>query len=400
MSVSFRDPVAQPTPGGGLAVRLSLFYGTVFVAVGLIMPFWPIWLKSRGLGAEEIGLVLAAGMWARVIGNPVAGRLADLLGQRKRIIVVLAVAAAAFYACFLLTDGFWPILIVTGLYGLAMAPIMPLGDNLTLLTAARYKLDYGRIRLWGSITFIAATYLGGVLLLEVDPDWILWSILAALVASVAATGLLPDLRPEEPAGGVDGVRFASLFTRPSFPVFLLCASCLQVSHAVLYGFGTLHWQQAGIDGAVIGALWAIGVVAEILVFAVSGRIVARLGPVRLLLLAGLAGALRWVVTAETTDIVTLLASQTLHGLTFGAAHLGAMHFMTRAVPLSISATAQVLYAALPLGIGFGLAMPLAGIAYQRFAGDAFFFMAALSAAGALMALLLGRLEPKMKAILD
>lgn len=382
------EPLNRPT---ALAARLSLFYGTAFVTVGLMMPFWPIWLKSRGLSASEIGLVLAAGMWAKVAANPLAGWLADALGQRKRIIVVLTAVATGFYACFLLADGFWAILAVAGLYGLALSPIMPLGDNLTLLTAARFKLDYGRVRLWGSITFIAATYFGGVLLLDTDPAWIVRSILAALAAAVVATLLLPDLRPAEPAAPGHGARLSSLFAGGAFPLFLVCAGCLQVSHAVLYGFGTLYWRQAGIDGAVIGSLWAIGVVAEIMVFAVSGRILARFGPVRLLLLAGVAGALRWVVTAETTDVWVLLASQTLHGLTFGAAHLGAMHFMTRAVPLSVSATAQVLYSALPVGVGFGLVMPLAGIAYHHLDGDAFYLMAGLSAAGAVLALVLSRL---------
>jgi PPP family 3-phenylpropionic acid transporter len=386
------DPDHIAADRRGLAARLSLFYGTAFLTVGLMMPFWPIWLQSRGLSAEEIGLVLAAGMWAKVAANPVAGWLADRLGQRKRIIVVLALAAAGLYACFLLADGFWVILAIAGLYGLAMSPVMPLGDNLTLLTAARYHLDYGRIRLWGSITFIAATYFGGTLLLGTDPDWILWSILAALAAAVTSTLLLPDMRPEDKAAPGHGTRLAALFRGRTFPLFLVCVGCLQVSHAVLYGFGTLHWRQAGLGGSVIGTLWAIGVVAEICVFAVSGRIVAWLGPVRLLLLAGLAGSVRWVVTAETTDVWVLLASQALHGLTFGAAHLGAMHFMTRTVPLSISATAQVLYAALPLGVGMGLVMPLAGLAYQRLGGDAFYLMAALSAGGALLAVGLGRLQ--------
>jgi PPP family 3-phenylpropionic acid transporter len=391
MSTLPRDSADSLTRPNGLAARLSLFYGTAFVTVGLMMPFWPIWLESSGLGAGEIGLVLAAGMWAKVAANPLAGWLADVMGQRKRIIVVLTALAAGFYACFLLADGFWAILAVAALYGLALSPIMPLGDNLTLLTAARFKLDYGRIRLWGSITFIAATYFGGVLLLDTDPDWIVRSILTALVAAVLATLLLPDLRPAEPAAPGHRARLSALFAGGTFPLFLICAGCLQVSHAVLYGFGTLHWRQAGIDGAVIGSLWAIGVVAEILVFAVSGRIVGRLGPVHLLVLAGAAGALRWVVTAETTEVWVLLASQVLHGLTFGAAHLGAMHFMTRAVPLPVSATAQVLYSALPVGVGFGMVMPLAGFAYHRLAGDAFYLMAGLSAAGALLALILSRL---------
>ncbi len=376
-----------------MAVRLALFYGTAFTIVGLIMPFWPVWLEARGLSTEEIGIVLAAGMWAKVAANPVAGWLADHYGQRKRLIVIFGLTSTALYFCYLFTDTFWTILLVAVLFGLTTASIMPLGDNLTLMASSRYQLDYGRIRLWGSVSFIAATYVGGAVLLDADPKWILWSIIASHLVSVTCILGLPDLRPQKLEPGSRLGDIGRLFRNRAFLIFLLCASCLQVSHAVLYGFGTLHWRDAGIGGTMIGLLWAIGVVAEIALFAVSGRAVRRLGPAMLLAIAGLAGVVRWILTAHTTDVSLLVAGQVLHGLTFGAAHLGAMHYLVRSVPQSVSASAQVLYSALPLGIGFGLAMPLSGIAYGRYAGDAFFFMAALSTLGLLLALALRRIAP-------
>jgi PPP family 3-phenylpropionic acid transporter len=157
---------------------------------------------------------------------------------------------------------------------------------------------------------------------------------------------------------------------------------------VLYGFGTLHWLRAGHDKDTIGLLWAAGVVAEVVLFAVGRGAVARLGPIRLLLLAGIAGMLRWVVAALSTDLTVLALIQLLHGLTFGAAHLAAMYYLMREVPPGLAATAQGLYGALAWGALFGLTMLASGSLYAAFAGAAFYVMAAMCLVGVLCALLL------------
>jgi PPP family 3-phenylpropionic acid transporter len=175
---------------------------------------------------------------------------------------------------------------------------------------------------------------------------------------------------------------------PVFVLFLAATGLLQASHAVYYGFATLHWRAAGLDEAVIGALWAEGVVAEILLFVASGAFVRRLGPQGLLLLAAVGGMVRWTATAYSTGLGVLFAAQTLHALTFAAAHLAAMHFIARAAPPELSATAQTVYAAVGMGIVFGAAMWAAGGLYAAFGGGAFLAMAGLSTAGGLLALLL------------
>ena len=123
-----------------------------------------------------------------------------------------------------------------------------------------------------------------------------------------------------------------------------------------------------------------GVVAEILLFSVSGFFVAPLGPMALLMLAGISGVARWTVLAQTTDMTSLVAVQVLHAITFGAVHLGAMHFVARNAPPGLSATAQGLYASAS-GLAMGLAMIGAGSLFANFGGKAFFAMAIVSAIG-------------------
>ena len=352
------------------------------------MPFWPVWLRAQGMGPEQIGILLSAIFWIKVVTDPLIAGIADRLGERRRPIIILSLGCLASYTLIALADGFWPLLGVSLLAGMFFAAMFPLGENLTLMMSDGRALDYGRIRLWGSISFIAAAVAGGWVLEGRSEDLVLWLILGALGVTVAVSCLLPDERlPRARRPAAPSLR---LLRRRIFLVFLIATGLLQSSHAVYYGFSTLHWRAAGLSDEIIGWLWAEAVFAEVILFSFSGPLVRRLGPVTLMLLAGAAGLLRWSLTAASTDLSVLLAVQVLHAFTFGAAHLGAMHFLTRAAPLEISATAQSLYSAIGMGIVFGLAMLAAGALYGTLGGAAFHVMAGLSLAGALVTLVLAR----------
>jgi MFS transporter, PPP family, 3-phenylpropionic acid transporter len=152
----------------------------------------------------------------------------------------------------------------------------------------------------------------------------------------------------------------------------------------------LHWRAQGIPDGVIGALWSVGVVAEIALFAASGRVIASIGTTRLLMLAGLAATLRWGLMATDPPLWATALLQTLHAMSFGAAHLAAIHFMTHAVPEDRAATAQGLYAAVVAGLVLGGAIIASGPLYRTFAGEAYGAMACLPLIGAGCAFLLMR----------
>jgi PPP family 3-phenylpropionic acid transporter len=166
-----------------------------------------------------------------------------------------------------------------------------------------------------------------------------------------------------------------------FWLFVASGAALQSSHQLYYGFGTLYWQEVGFADAVIGGLWAEGVVAEIVLFWFSAPVVARLGPLGLMALGGIAGVVRWSLIGIVPGLAAAAVLQLLHGLTFGASHLGAMHFMARSVPPGAAASAQSLYAAVSAGLGSGIVMLAAGALYSAYGGRAYLFMAVLSGAG-------------------
>ena len=367
-------------------LRLSLYYGAAFALIGIHLPFWPVWLKAHGLGPTEIGVVLAVGVGVKVIANPLVAAFADRLGQRRPIMIALSLLALAAFSLFAWTGGFWGILGVTVLFFAAWSPIMPLGESLTMLAGGGRELDYGRIRASGSLAFIVTAVGAGYLLAGRPADTVFWAILAMMAVATLATLALPATSTAPAAGGHRAL--AEVWRDGRFRLFLLAASLIQASHAVYYAFGTLDWQAAGHSERVIGWLWAEGVIAEIILFAVGARLVRLTGPGLLIALGGAAGAVRWALTGVTDALPALVALQALHAFTFGATHLGAIYFIAKRFPAAVSASAQSLYSAMVMGLGLGLASLLAGKLYGLYGGGAYWAMAAVALLGGLAAALL------------
>ncbi|HEX6113347.1 MAG TPA: MFS transporter [Geminicoccaceae bacterium] len=366
-----------------LATRLALFYGAYFAAVGIHLPFWPVWLEWRGLDAAEIGYVVAAGFWPRIATSLLIPAMSDRLGKRRRPMILLTAVTLAGLALFALARDFWPLLLLSVLTGATWAAILPLGEAVTLGEAQRRDLNYGRIRLWGSIAFILAAIGIGQWLEHAGPAIILWSIAAVVACLLGACILLPEGRSTARAAAF--ADFRRLAGTPAFLAFIAAAGMIQVSHAVYYGFATLHWRGAGHGELVIGLLWAEGVVAEVVLFAWAGALLRRLGPVPLLILAGVLTVARWVLSALSTDLAVLVPAQALHAASFGAVHLAAMYYLRDHTPPELHASAQGFYAAIGTALPFGLLTPLAGWLYGAAGGDAFWAMAALALAGTALA---------------
>lgn len=375
------------------SLRLSLFYGGYFGAVGVILPFWPLWLAGRGIGADEIGLVVGAGLLARVVSGPVAAHIADGGGDVRRLILGLAVGALVVFALFPLTAGLWPVVGLWLLFGCFWSPIMSLGESITLSCVRTAHVDYGRVRLWGSVTFIVVSAASGRLLAGNEPALIHALILGLVAATVAVSLLLPKTPSQARVPGK--LPLGQVLGNRRFLAMLAAGALLQCSHAVYYAFGSIHWAAAGHSEAAIGWLWAEGVIAETLLFMVSARFIDRLGPGRMFALAGLAGVIRWPVLALSTDLGALIAVQALHALTFGSAHLAAVTFIRQQLPPALSATGISVYASGVNGISMGFFMLLSGQLYARYQGPSYFAMAAMCLAGGVISLAMARTERRL-----
>jgi PPP family 3-phenylpropionic acid transporter len=366
-----------------LTARFALFSSASNVIIGVQLAFWPLWLAARGLDPTEMGIVAGIGLWARVAAHPLIGVLADLSGDRRRVMLILAVFSLFSSSLYIPAHGFWPLLAIGIVAGTTFATVLPLADNAVLQAG----VDYGRVRIWGSLTFLVVTLAIGGLLQRAPIDSLLalllvGSLLMALSIRAMPGGDAPLARQPDPGGW-------RALMRARHMLFLAAAALIQASHVVYYGYSSLHWKSLGYDTGVIGGLWAEGVVAEIVLFYWAGRLFRHVNPAHLMLLGACAGVVRWTVLATATSLWALAAVNFMHCFTFAAAHLGAMYYLLRNAPASHAGTAQSLYSAAQ-GIGFGLVSLFAGALYGAIGGRAFLAMAAMAATGALAALLLAR----------
>ena len=371
-----------------IPARLAAFYGAIFFVIGFMLPFWPLWMQARGLTPQEIGLIIGAGMLMKVIANPAIAVYADRTGTRRGPLVLLSIFATLLFSIFLQADSFLSILFITMAFFLFWSPLMPLTETLTMHYNKSGILDYGRVRLWGSVTFIFAAWGGGWVLTGHGEELIYWIILAGTVSVSICALLLPDGRLVPSRWKHSAYPLISVIKDRTFLCFILATSLIQTSHVIFYAFGTIHWRKAGLSELTIGWLWAEGVIAEVVLFVWGRHVATAIGPARLIGLAGLAGLVRWWGTSITDALPALVLLQILHGATFGAAHIGAIHFIAQRMDESMSATAQSVYAAAVGGIGFSFASLFSGYLYAQYGSGAYLPMAVMAGTGGIIAFLI------------
>jgi len=371
-----------------ISVRLSLFYAAYFAVVGIMLPYWPAWLESRGLSPVAIGAVLSVGFWVKLVAHPVLAT-----GTLKRTTVLLALGGLAVYGGFWFAGPFWAYLVLAFLLGFTVQSIMPLGEALALSEIKLRGLSYGPIRIWGSVSFIVAAFAVGSATERLGDPVILPLLLGAMAVLIVCCLWLPA-RGGQARKPWSWAAAAQLVARPQYLVFISAAGCAQASHAVFYGFATISWRAVGFGETEIGILWSLGVVAEIVIFALAARLGRFASAPALLAMAGIGAMIRWPLTAVTQDLIAVGALQALHGLTFGAAHLGAMRYLQDNAPEGLEATAQAFYYALVSGVVMGLAMPAAGFFYEAYGQAAYLTMGLLGVVGLGLSLLLGTMMRK------
>ncbi|GAK44799.1 major facilitator transporter [Tepidicaulis marinus] len=374
-----------------LAARLGLFYAAVFIFPGVHLPFFPVWLGAQALTPAQISIVLSGAMLLRILAGPALAFLADRAENRRGMMLALAAVSFCAAALYFLADGFLPIFLISLVLMTLYPSIIPMTESLAMRAVREEGMDYGRVRLWGSVSFIVASYAMGWWLLPGRESHILAAMLFGIALTFSVGFLLPaEGRKDSAAPPLSWANALKVLRHPVFLGFVLAAGLTQSSHAFLYAFGSLNWQRLGLSETLIGFLWALGVVAEISLFMASAWLARVFGPVGLVVLAAGAGVLRWLITAQEPGLAVLCFAQALHGLSFGAAHLGAMHFIARAVTPELAATAQSLYAAVSGGIMMAGFMALSGPLYEAAQSTGFYVMAGVALMGAGAALVTWR----------
>lgn len=361
------------------ALGLSTYFGAYFLYVGAFVPYFALYLAARGFGAAEIALVMAMPQLARIVAPSFWGWLADRSGAARAIVVGSVAALLAGYALVGAVQGVLAVALVMLAMSLASAGALPLVEALTLATIAGRPDRYGPIRLWGSVGFIAGV-LGTGLWLDAHAPQTLLAVLMLLLALALGVSLgLPPWRAPHAAEG-QVARLADVLRRVEVRAFFAACFCMAAAHGALYGFFSLHAQALGYSKSAIGALWTLGVLAEIGVFLAWPQLTRRWS-LRLLLVASFlcAGARFLAIGWGTHVLAVLIVAQLLHAATFGVHHAASVAAVQRLFPGRLHATGQTLYSSLSYGLGGGAGLLAAGWTWEALGAGASFTLSALFA---------------------
>jgi PPP family 3-phenylpropionic acid transporter len=388
-------PIASRAASRRFARRLSFFYGTTFGMLGSYLPFFPVWLKAVGIEASWIGIITAVPAVTRFTVLPLVTAFAEKRRATRNAIVATAFATALGLTLVGTQHQALPLFLVFAATCCLWTPTAPLTDAYALRGVARYGLVYGPLRLWGSAAFVVGALLCGLFIDVIAPERLIWIIAGTAGLSALASLGLPSLdapktsesktsesKTSESKASEPGHRGAGGLLRDGgFLAIILASALIQGSHAAYYIFASIVWKQAGFGGLTIALLWSLGVVAEIVLFALSPRFT---WPSAVLVVIGaLSAVARWVITAQQPPIAILAAVQLAHGLTFGLTQVGTMGLLVHHVPGHVMTRGQG-YLAACSGIVSSSTSILCGIVYARYGQGVYYVMAAMAASGAVV----------------
>jgi PPP family 3-phenylpropionic acid transporter len=330
-------PIASQEASKRFASRLALFYGALFGMMGTHLPFFTVWLKAIGIDAFWIGIITAVPPVTRFTVLPVMTGLAERRQMLRGAIIVAGFATALGF--LVMGTRQLPVLVFLA-YAVTCClwtPMVPLTDAYALRGVRQFGLKYGPLRLWGSAAFVVGALGCGLLVDVIAAQNLIWVISGmAVLSALVSLGLQPL---GVPRAAVTGQRGAGALLRDGgFLAIIVTSALIQSSHSAYYIFASIAWQQSGFGGLTIAGLWALGVLAEIALFALSPRF--TLQPAVLVLIAALSAVARWVITAQDPPIALLASVQLMHGLTFGLTQVGIMGLMVHHVPGHVMARGQ------------------------------------------------------------
>ena len=367
-----------------IAAKFSLVYFSIFIVIGINAPFFPLWLSSKGFTERYIAIILATSVLTKLLANPFFAGLGDKYGNRKIPMLYLSFISTIILFSLNIFNSLYLIAFMAITSWALFAPLMPLTESLTTTAIKKYNFDYGNTRLWGSVSFIIIAFFGGIIIEKYGLKYvpILMTIGALfLFLSIVIMPTIPSLPARKKFS-----TYALLKNRNFFP-FLLACGAIQSSHGIYYGFSTIYWKSIGLSETVIGALWAEGVVFEIILLAYFYKFKNYTSPKIFIIIAGVMAIIRWTLMAYADTILFIALIQILHAFTFGLTHLAAINFISEVMPVRAQAKSQALYSAISMGAFLAVSISVSGDLYRIFYDKSFLFSSFLAFSGVIISLI-------------
>lgn len=333
--------------------RLSGYYFFYFAFIGVFSPYFGLYLQSLSFSAWDIALLMSQMQLMRLFAPYLWGALADRLAQRMIIVRLAALLSLLGFASVFPAHSFVAVLLAMALLAFFWSAALPLVETTTFDHLRDQPARYSRIRLWGSIGFIVAVMATGAWLDRAPLSGLLWVIVGTLLGILACALAVPEASSQASAG--EQVPLAKIVRQPRVRALFAACFAMSAAHGALYVFYSIHLADHHYSKFLVGSLWSLGVVAEIVVFFYMGGLMRRFGLRRLLLASFSAAVARFLMIGWGVEWLWLLVvAQVLHGLTFGAYHAAAIAAVNRWFTGRSQARGQALYSSLSFGAG-GLA---------------------------------------------
>lgn len=360
----------------GIYTRLSGLYLFYFAALGALIPYLSLYLDGLGFSAREIGMLIAIQVGARILAPNLWAWYADVSGRRMHTVRVAAFFALAGFTGMFFGTGFWWLALVMAVWAFFFSAMLPQFEASTLNHLGPRR--YGGIRLWGSVGFIVSVVGLGRLLETHDTALLLPAMWLLLAGGLLFSLVVPERAHPQQAGDTSGLW--TVLRRPEVLALFAIGLFAQFAHGPYYSFFSLYLEGHGYSRTLIGQLWALGVVAEVLVFVFMSRLLARYAPGVLLAGALALSVLRWLVLAGFADNMGALAfAQTLHLASFGVFHAVSIGLVHRYFTGRLQGRGQALFSSLTFGGGTALGSLAAGFLWD-WTGPASIFIASAGAA--------------------
>lgn len=374
-------PASQAAPRlGGLSTRVSVMYAAIYLHYGAFGLFIPMWFSHRGLSPEEIGTLMSLPMFLRILFVAPVSNLADRLQRIREVLLVCVVGAMIMMSFMSFAHLYWQMLLFFTLFALVWDPLPILADSYAVLAVRTRGLDFGRMRLWGSLAFVAANVASGSLIGACSPEVIPWFTAGLLAIPIIPILLLPPDRHLGASEKSERTSWRSAFSDRTVIVAMIGAALISSSHVLLNTFGTIQFTAMGLDGTTIGILVGVSILAEIVVLFGAQKLLGARSPLWLIALGGVVAIVRWSFMAFKPGFYELVILQMLNGVTGMGVIAGLMVFIAQRVDGSLMSTMQGINAVV-LGLLAALATFGSGYAWKAMGYNAYLLAALVAAAG-------------------
>lgn len=356
--------------------RLSGFYLFYYASVGIFVPFWGLYLEYLTFTPSEIGELSALLVIGRLLAPYICGWVADHSGERMRVIRFAALGSWLVFIAALYTTHYWSLAVVMFIYGFFWSAPLPQFEAVTLNHLGDRAHDYTRIRVWGSIGFIVTVIVVGYVLDEIGLARVPLIALLLTIGIWLSTLIVPNDHATHKHASREPL--SNVLSSSTVIAMLVAFFLMQVGHGTYYSFYSLYLEKFGYSRALIGQLWALGVIAEVGLFLIMLRLMNRFSLRNLLMFSLLCAAIRWSMIAAFPESRPLMViAQLLHAATFGIHHAVAIQLIHHYFKGKFQGRGQALYSSLSYGAGGAGGALVSGYIWEGLGAHETFYFAGL-----------------------